>query len=73
MWKSQVRLDDETIARVREISGKRRWSLNQTIGELLRDQLSFLERCSSGQYQRREASSYVVDDGYSLDTSDSQE
>lgn len=72
MWKSQVRLDDETISRVRQVASKRRWSLNQAIGELLRDQLAFLDRCQSGDFGHRRTHSEPEADGVWLDTSDSQ-
>lgn len=52
MWVSQIRLSDDVIAGVREVAAKRRLSINRTIEDLIRDQLSFLAKCSSGQFRK---------------------
>ena len=78
MWVSQIRLSDDVISSVRELAVKRRLSINRTIEDLVRDQLAFLSRCSSGQYKSSRGSGPPrespppVDDGYVIDTSYSQ-
>lgn len=64
-----MRLDDETIERIRRASEKKRWSLNQTIKHLLSDQLDFLDRCQSGEFR----SSGNVDSFYTNPPSDVHE
>ncbi len=76
MWVSQIRLSDDVISDVRAVASKRRLSVNRTIEDLVRDQLAFLARCSSGEFRHSRPSGVSSvrqqDDGYTLDRSDSQ-
>lgn len=74
MWRSQIRLSDEVISRVRELSAKRGLSLNRTIEDLLRAQLVFLGRCESGEFRGRGKGSGGLEEtgDYEVDYSDSQ-